>query len=575
MGFNPQLPIFAKRYQFIDAGPDWDRGRSGFTNLVEDTKGATKGVIKRADITSKNAVTGLENETKALEDLKGMGVPKILDKGQIVYDTKEYKFLVIEYIDGVRVEKELSSLSSLERAEILTQFLGVLRQAHSKGIVNGDVDIKHLFWRKEKPKLVVIDWGNAILNINKNRPTEFAYDLARTAEIIYSLLVGKIPPATGPIALPDDSKIVPGLAPLPVEFRKICEWAPRTPTTGAKAPYSAAELFEIAARWMKAINDKKPYRPRTNWPLKLLLAGAGMLATLVAGVLYAQSTIELNITTTPTSTETSSLIITETITQAISSSPTDAIITLTPEITPGPTRSPTNIQAVTPLPRKYSTLVSFDKQYTGGNCWTDMLNGTTALSPREAFTRRGDGNWSFGLEKNRALDETIQSDFSQCVDLQQVSAISMNVWVSQIDVQREFGIYLEDVSGNRREYTIWLDRVADNDRMILRIREDAEISDYELLFTENLKFFNGFPRLYYQFPILVFLEIDNNGLDILYLKEGPLQAAVTPEDINPNQMIRADNAVRITLGEIKSIGLIGYGGEIETLIWPLVLLESK
>jgi hypothetical protein len=422
---------------------------------------------------------------------------------------------------------------------------------------------------------VVIDWGNAILNINKNRPTEFAYDLARTAEIIYSLLVGKIPPATGPIALPDDSKIVPGLAPLPVEFRKICEWAPRTPTTGAKAPYSAAELFEIAARWMKAINDKKPYRPRTNWPLKLLLAGAGMLATLVAGVLYAQSTIELNITTTPTSTETSSLIITETITQAISSSPTDAIITLTPEITPGPTRSPTNIQAVTPLPRKYSTLVSFDKQYTGGNCWTDMLNGTTALSPREAFTRRGDGNWSFGLEKNRALDETIQSDFSQCVDLQQVSAISMNVWVSQIDVQREFGIYLEDVSGNRREYTIWLDRVADNDRMILRIREDAEISDYELLFTENLKFFNGFPRLYYQFPILVFLEIDNNGLDILYLKEGPLQAAVTPEDINPNQMIRADNAVRITLGEIKSIGLIGYGGEIETLIWPLVLLESK
>lgn len=565
MGFNLQYPIFADRYRFIDAGPDWDRGRSGFTNLVEEVAGKRKGVIKRADASSKIAVTGLSNEVKALEKLAGEGVPKIFNKDHITYDSKEYNYLIIEYIDGVRVEKEIATLANGERVEILTDFLSLLAKAHSKGIVNGDVDVKHLFWRKEKPRLVVIDWGNAILDVDTKRKTEFAYDLARTAEIIYSLVTGRTPPATGPVALPDDSNLLPGLTPLPTEFRKICEWAPRTPTTGAKAPYTAAELFEVSVRWKKAFNKKKPYRPRTKWPLKLLLPSIGLAAILVAGVSYTQYN-----TATPSSTKT----IIDTLTQAITSSPTEAFIVLSTETPLAPTKSLTTSEVVTPLPKAYFPLLSFDNQYTGGECWANTQNGTTALSPQEGFTRRWDGNWSFGSEKFRTLEDILQTDFSKCVNLQQVSAIGMNVWVSQIDINREFGFYLEDMNGNRREYTIWANRVADNNRMFLRIREDGEVIDYELLLTNQLKFFDRYPRMYYQFPILVFFEINNSGLDILYLKEGSLQSAIAPEEFNPNQLIRAENASRETLGDINSIGLIGYGGEIETLIWPLVFLHT-
>lgn len=577
MGFNPQLPIFDKRYQFIDAGPDWDRGRSGFTNLVE-TQAGKKGVIKRVDITSKNAVMGLENETEALEVLKALGVPKILDKGKAIYDSKEYKFLVIEFIDGIRVEKEISTLSILERAEILTQFLELLTQAHQKGIVNGDVDIKHLFWRKEKPKLVVIDWGNAILNVNKSRTTEFAYDLARTAEIIYSLLMGKVPPATGSIALPDDSKIRPGLAPIPVEFRKICEWAPRTPTTGAKAPYTAAELFEIATRWKKAINNKKPYRPRIKWPLKLLLAGAGILAALATGISYAQKFIDRNNIATPISTGTNSLFVTETTTQDIPSSPTDAIITLTPETPSEPTKSPTIIQAVTPLPKTYSPLLSFDKQHANDGCWVNAINGTTNLFPGEAFTKREDGYWSFGAEKNRDIDAVLQTDFSKCLASGKINAIGINVFVPQIEENREFGIFLEDTNGNRREYTILVKRVDPShqvDRVFLRIRDQSEVTDYELLTTGNLKSINAFPRLYYQYAFILFLEINNDGLDILYMQDGPLQESLSIDQFAPNELIRANNATRPAMTDIFSYGLIGYGGEIQSVIWPLVFLESK
>jgi hypothetical protein len=79
-------------------------------------------------------------------------------------------------------------LSIVERAEIITQLFGLLSQTHQKGIVNGDVDLKHLFWRIGKKQLVVIDWGSARLGVDPKKKSEFAYDLARAAEIIYSLV---------------------------------------------------------------------------------------------------------------------------------------------------------------------------------------------------------------------------------------------------------------------------------------------------------------------------------------------------------------------------------------------------
>ncbi len=188
-------PIFADRYRFQPVSADWDVGRSGFTHLVFDMKKERLGVIKRAELKSLNAVEGLKNEVAALLDLKGQGVPEVYDTGEAEYGSKAYFYMVIEYIEGMRVEKNLDSLPAVERAEILTQFFDLLAKTHKMGIVNGDVDLKHLFWRRDKKQLIVIDWGNAKLDVDPKKKTEFAYDLARSAEIVYSLVTRKGHPA--------------------------------------------------------------------------------------------------------------------------------------------------------------------------------------------------------------------------------------------------------------------------------------------------------------------------------------------------------------------------------------------
>src|SRR5687767_13527250 len=123
-------PVFADRYRFRPVGNDWDRGRSGFTHLVFDSQTERLGVIKRAEIRSQQAVEGLKNEVAALLDLKGQGVPEVYDTGETEYGSKNYFYMVIEYIEGIRVEKNLDSLTTSERAKILTQFFSVLTKAH-------------------------------------------------------------------------------------------------------------------------------------------------------------------------------------------------------------------------------------------------------------------------------------------------------------------------------------------------------------------------------------------------------------------------------------------------------------
>ena len=164
--------------------------------------------------------------------------------------------MVMEYIDGMHIEKKLASLGVTERVDILTQFFGILAEAHNRGIVNRDVDLKHLFWRRDKRELIVIDWGNAKLGVDTFDETQFSFDLARAAEIIFSLvtLQGQ-PPPTGSIALPGDSELIPGLPPLPLEFYDLCEWAPRTPIDKSPAPYTARFLFEIFQQWREEFNN--------------------------------------------------------------------------------------------------------------------------------------------------------------------------------------------------------------------------------------------------------------------------------------------------------------------------------
>ena len=577
MAYNPDAPVFADRYRFQQVGDDWDRGRSGFTHLVFDIKKERLGVIKRAEIKSQQAVEGLKNEVAALLDLKRQGVPEIYDTGEAEYGSKNYFYMVIEYIDGIRVERNLGSLSVAERKEILTQFFGLLAKAHQMRIANGDVDLKHLFWRRDKKQLVVIDWGNAKLDVDPKKKTEFTYDLARSAEIIYSLTTRKgHPPATGSVASPNNSALIPGLAPLPIEFRNLCKWAPRTPSDGI-ARHSASELFSASKQW-------KTPRPSLVIPILFgfLVVTLLIFFTFFDGFKMIQ---ELLITPTLTSTEILS-----------SASPNTPVVTQTPSPTGNPTETATSpaeltstpsttlIPAVSPSPGAYTNSISvFDKNSSPDNCWVNETNLSLELKPSEGFTRRGDGNWRFGIEKSRTTDEFVQTDFSGCLDGKQVGAIALSVWVPRLELQRdspdnpgtiepgkEFGFFIEDANGKRREYTIWIDK---EKSMHLRVREGNEITPDEVVLIvneENLKIKGSFPRLYSEFPIQIFFEINNEGLDIIYLRQGPVQKAITAEEMNPNQMTRIDGAVRLTLGNIQRIGLIGYGGETQTVIWPLV-----
>ena len=599
-------PLFANRYRFQQVPTDWDTGRSGFTHLVFDMEKERLGVIKRAELKSRQAVEELKNEVAVLLDLKGQNVPEVYETGEAEYGSKKYFYMVIEYIDGVRIEKHLSALTVPERADIITQFFDLLANAHKLGIVNGDVDLKHLFWR-DKKQLVVIDWGNAKLNAGSKNKTDLAYDLARSAEIIYALTTKKgHPPATGSLSLPGNSALFPGLAPLPTEFYELCKWAPRTPVDGAHFKYSAQELLDVSQKWQKAIRSKKAYKAPSksrSWVLGILLLvlflGIGFSVispsspfynlfhpATVTSTVIASHTIAPSVTNTPIPTAEN----TET-----SLPPT---ITNTPPPTPLPDLSPTPITPTAiPGPRVYTTdsiLAEYKEvpSSLSSICLPVNISTENNLKSNEGFYPRNDSAqevnyWGFRVDKehtiylkDQTINQAIASDFGQCI--QQINAISLNTWVTRLDLERdspnydlvdpgqEIGIFIDNGNGLRREYTIWVDK---EKLMHVRVRENNEVVEDSpiLVVNDNIMKIKGtFPRYYAEFPLQIFLEINNQGLDIIYLQEGPGQLPVTAPDIVPEQMIRIDNAIFSTVGADQSIGIIGYGGETQAIIWPFI-----
>lgn len=575
MADNPNTPLFADRYRFEPVDNDWDRGRSGSTDLVYDLEEKRRGVIKRAEIMPRQA-NGIKNEVKALRILKGLGVPDVYDADNVIYNSKNYDYMVIEYIDALRVEKNLDALNVVERADIITKLFSLLSQAHQNGIVNGDVDLKHLFWRRDKRQLVVIDWGNAKLGVDPKKNTEFAYDLARAAEIIFSLVTRRgHPAATGPISLPEDSALIGGLVPLPLEFHILCKWAPRTPSESAEAPYTAKDLFEVSRKWFDAVNSSKPYKPNRSVTKRSWLVGISLL-----GIIFVALLPILNILRTITNTlSTPTVIITETLPPL-----TDTLI-LTELPSPTFTTSPETVTltptpVVTPIP---SPIVAFDKDLKIINCWINegIFPSKLLPIPQDGFYQRTDLNWGFNVGVDHSEEDIIQVDFNQCLGGRQFQAFALNVMVNRLtperevfasNKEREFGFFLEGQDGHRREYTFWIDK---NKVLSLRVRDnDVVIYDNSIagIVTSDSVESNEVLPLSYKFSIRIFFQTDDQGLDILYLQKGKLGEPAQVEDIDPIQMTRIDEAMLKTLGTIQKIGLVGRGGKTETLIWPLVLL---
>jgi hypothetical protein len=252
--------------------------------------------------------------------------------------------------------------------------------------------------------------------------------------------------------------------------------------------------------------------------------------------------------------------------------------------TPTPLPLPTNTDTpgITPLPRVNNIITPvFDQFSPISDCWINDTNSEDGLQLLEGFSRREDNNWRFNVQQEINKGYYTKTNFSQCFTNKQLSAFAANIWVDTLELQRGtldpgkdttekgIGFFIENTNGIQREYTIWVD---DTSSMHLLIHENDTVIDNSILIVnaKNLRVKDVFPRLYATFPIQIFLEINNQGLDILYLREGPGQKVVDSKTLDSQQMIRIDGAVLKTLGEIKSYGLIGYGGEIRTIIWPIV-----
>jgi len=581
--------LFANRYGIKTPPEDWDTGRSGLTYPAFDVTENRKVVIKRADVTSPQADQheySLQNEARALETLEelgvpNLGVPKLFEKGSAEYGLRRFTYLVMEYVEAKRIETHLEELTPIDRAIILTELFRLLAKAHHRGVANGDVDLKHLFW-SEQNKLTVIDWGNASFGAGRHQESQYAFDMARAAEIIYALVTKKgVVPPTGSLDL-SEVELIPELTPLAEKYISLCKWAPRNPSDGLKYIHTALAFYHVTLEWLRILKpdypatdfelnqvtsprtpDKVP--PRINYWIVLPVI---LLVTLGAGIFFR---FIISGPTTPTETvfpETTTLSTTDTAVFPPSDVPTESL-PLTPIDTntieaPITVVTETSLPAVTPQPESYMPILVFDQQASNSDCW-DGSN----------FFQREDGLWQFSVDEKATDDIVTTVDFSQCFpadEQEQVHLIGFNVWLRRLRPGTELGLFIESSNGNRREYTFWTTDSSDN-TVYLKLRDvdGSEVNFRQLAILP--KFQPNYPYDYYQYSVVMFLEINNQDLDLIYLSPNPDNRSMTTEELELATKKVIDGAVRKSLGSLDDItkfGLIAHGRDVQALFWPLV-----
>ncbi len=336
---------------------------------------------------------------------------------------------------------------------------------------------------------------------------------------------------------------------------------------------SAAKLLE------QAIAGRKPFTIdsifQSNW---FRISGSIALIIVIIGFLLRPSILfDLNTTNTPS-------ITMSPITPSITMSP---IVSLTPKFSPTITESLTSTPTLIPTPRAYEPILVFDNNLILPNinaCWRTetQLNNLTV---NDGFYRRTDKDWGFRITEDettipeeRPVSIPIFVDFSPCMANPQITGIGINAWITKIvperdsptyaphivDPGREFGFFVQGTNGIKREYTLWIDA---QKLLHLKVRENGTvIEDNRELVVSTIQTDGAFPRTYNKFFIQIFLELNNNGIDALYLLQGA-DKAVTADRLNPTSMLL--KSILPTIGDLQKIGLVGYGGETQVLIWPL------
>lgn len=565
-------PIFAGRYKFQSVGTDWDKGLSGFTHLVFDKIEECLRVIKRADINSHEKVEKLKNEYAVLLDLKGLNAPKAYDAGETKYGSTTYYYIVIEYIDGLRVVENLKSLSAIERGEIVSQLFLLMDNAHSQGIANGDLSLKHLFWKREKRQLIVIDWGNTTLNIDSTNKNNFDSDLEQAAKILSVLVLVKNQSQVGKEGLLSNSNLYPGIVPLPKEFQALIKWSPQNLTGAFKqSGISTKSLYNASNVWLKSIlsiQDKKMPARKTG--------GYVTSSIFIVCLLFVYIVIKSLVPALHLGNSETKDSKTISLTPPATNIPTPLPLTISE--TPPLIVSPSLLPSTSPRPQQYSFInpfLSFDKTNSLQTCWENENGfGVNINSKSEGFMSREKDNWWYfkTLSKDRSEageDSIIQTDFKECLQDKNIAAVGMKAWLLRIDNNKEFGFFIMLSDNKRKDFTIWLDT---NKDMFLRIRSNSNIKDSKILILKSTDIKvtdESYLSKQYEFPVEMLLTINNSNEGFICLSEGNRSE---PADGNSFDS-RDDNCTKaLTLEseqEITKIGVVGYGSDIQSLIWSL------
>lgn len=258
---------------------------------------------------------------------------------------------------------------------------------------------------------------------------------------------------------------------------------------------------------------------------------------------------------------------------ALEKTATRAAETSTPIPTP-------TLPSTFPSPLSYaSPALMFDNKVIFSSsplCWRQATL-PLYIKEREGFFRNNDYDWWVFTTGD---EQVVEASLHNCFTDQQIGAMALNALVSHLEPQKlgvaegEFGFFLEgkteDKIEYRREYLLWIDMGGE---LHLRVRENDNIrQDYNDMVSSLtvLERDGNFLGYYFKFPIQMFLEINNQGLDILYLQKAT-SGPVT--EVDPKQMIRINDSIRPTLNNLQKIGLIGRGRDTQVRIWPLAFFE--
>ena len=200
---NTSASLFDGRYRLGDGR--WEGAVGVVREAFDTSQGDLRVVIKHPDPYQGPEVRAykeqlLDFEAQALERLDALPhICRMLNRGQVGSGPGAYRYLVIEWADGQPVAGLLQDAATEGRSlpigtllVMLVQLARVLAEAHEQGLINNDVDVKHLYWNEGARTLKVIDWGNAKLTSSPDWASySFQDDVVQFADVMYCLLTGR------------------------------------------------------------------------------------------------------------------------------------------------------------------------------------------------------------------------------------------------------------------------------------------------------------------------------------------------------------------------------------------------